>query len=68
MLQKVQNPLGLPRGLSSPLLSSYPNSSLPPLLHPSLFIFCLHSLTPPFDPLSLTTPSSPVMDIGCVIS
>lgn len=53
---------------SSSLLSS-PHSSLPPLLHPALlFIFLSALLLLLRAPLSLTTPSCPVMDIGGVIS
>ena len=73
MLHPVQNPLGLQLGLSfiPPLLSS-PHSSLPPLLHPALLFIFLSALLLLLlllrTPLSLTTPSCPVMDIGGVIS
>lgn len=65
MLHQVQNPLGLPQGFSSPLLSSLFITSLV-----TAFSFHLLSALPhsSFSSLCLTTPSSPVMDIGCVIS
>lgn len=74
MLHQVLSPPSLQLGfplLSSPLLSLVFIASIVTSYSPFHFFFvCTPPLppAPPSAPLSLTTPSCPVMDIGSVIS